>query len=106
MAALERTVDADAPPTSATRKLGRREKRGAAALGGAAAGAGLAGAASGARRTGGDGRRGGSVGDDARGRGGAADGDTAEHRDSQAAATARGIARPRRSPRSAAAPRR
>ena len=81
VAALERTVDADAPPTSATRKLGRREKRGAAALGGAAAGAGLAGAASAGGRGGpaGDGGRGGSVGDGARGRGGPGDGDTAEH---------------------------
>ena len=64
VAALERTVDADVPPTGVTRKLGRREKRGAAALGGAAAGAGLAGAASG---------RGGGATD---GRGG---GDTAEY---------------------------
>ena len=64
VAALERTVDADVPPTAVTRKLGRREKRGAAALGGAAAGAGLAGAASG---------RGGGATD---GRGG---GDTAEY---------------------------
>ncbi|MDA0141188.1 serine/threonine-protein kinase, partial [Solirubrobacter deserti] len=38
--ALERTVDDDDAPT---RKLGRRGKKGAAALGGAAAGAGLAG---------------------------------------------------------------